>query len=134
MIKLSEKEHQQRVVRYCRANNIFVMGSGSGMYLKDWNTISLMKSLAIISDRGTPDLFIPIVRRNKESNYIEYAGLFIELKKDNGKPSEDQAKVIKYLEGQGYLARIIKGSENAINLIIDYVNGNSLEQEKYEKS
>lgn len=99
-----------------------VIGSASGVYFHgNFATINLLKSLAIISDKGTPDIFIPKVKKN-EMGFIISAGLFIELKKEGGVASEEQLTMIDKLQDEGYHAFIVEGSDMAIDIIKDYLN------------
>lgn len=78
--------------------------------------------MAIISEKGYPDLFIPKTKKDSNGN-LKCAGLFIELKKIGGKPSKEQLKMVQYLNNEGYFARIVEGAEDAIELINNYING-----------
>ena len=119
--KLTEEEEQKLVVKFCEQANIPIKGSASGIFIKgSIGIIKKLKSLHIIEPKGEPDFFIPIVKRNKEGN-IMYGGLFIEMKRIGGKASPEQLERINYYNHHGYMARIIEGHENAINLIQDYL-------------
>lgn len=106
------------------------MGSASGVYFKgNFAMINLLKSLAIISEKGTPDIFIPKVKKN-EMGFIVAAGLFIELKKVGGVASGEQLAMIDRLQDEGYYAFIVEGSDMAINIIKDYLDiGDNKQQE-----
>lgn len=66
--------------------------------------------------KGYPDIFLP-VRNNT------YNGLFIELKRvKGGVVSSEQKDFINFLNSQGYLAVICKGSKEAIKQIESYLN------------
>lgn len=66
--------------------------------------------------KGYPDIFLPY--RNKT-----YNGLFIELKRiKGGVVSPEQKDFISFLNSQGYLAVVCKGSKEAINTIQSYLN------------
>lgn len=66
--------------------------------------------------KGYPDIFLPV--RNKTHN-----GLFIELKRvKNGVVSPEQKDFISFLNSQGYLAIVCKGSQSAIETIESYLN------------
>lgn len=64
---------------------------------------------------GVPDMFLPVSRG-------KYHGLFIELKRvKGGRASVAQEAWIQELRKQGYRADIVKGSDAAVHLIIDYL-------------
>lgn len=66
--------------------------------------------------KGYPDIFLPY--RNKT-----YNGLFIELKRiKGGIVSPEQKDFISFLNSQGYLAVVCKGSQEAIEAIQTYLN------------
>lgn len=66
---------------------------------------------------GIPDIYIPCARGG-------YNGLFIELKrKQGGRVSEDQERVIKSLREQGYCAEVCRGWEEAAKTIERYMEG-----------
>lgn len=66
--------------------------------------------------KGYPDIFLPV--RNET-----YNGLFIELKRvKNGVVSPEQKDFISFLNSQGYLAVVCKGSQEAIEAIQTYLN------------
>ena len=64
---------------------------------------------------GVPDICLPVAR-----NGIH--GLYIELKRQKGgRTSPEQEQWIRWLDGQGYLAVVCKGWEEAANLIERYL-------------
>lgn len=66
--------------------------------------------------RGFPDLFMAVPRGDKH-------GLFIELKTETGRPTEEQKTWIKLLNNQGYKAVICKGYDAAKAAIESYLRG-----------
>lgn len=64
---------------------------------------------------GFPDLFLAYPNKN-------YAGLFIELKADGGKATQNQKEWIDRLNSRGYYAKVCVGFEEAINTILEYLN------------
>lgn len=119
-IRRIEEEHQKKVVSFCRKLGIPVWGSASGIYCETPQTFNKFKSLAIIADKGEPDLFIPVVK--KKDGVIIAGGLFIEMKKEGGKPSKEQLERVAYYNENGYVARIIEGANKAIETIQDYLS------------
>lgn len=66
--------------------------------------------------RGVPDVFMAVPRGDK-------LGLFIELKTEKGRPTEEQKTWIKLLNNQGYKAVICKGYDAAKTAIEEYLRG-----------
>lgn len=62
---------------------------------------------------GVPDLFLPVARGR-------YHGLFIEMKAQKGRLSENQANWLKDLRLQGYAAAVCYGAREAIDIITKY--------------
>jgi hypothetical protein len=63
---------------------------------------------------GIPDMFLPVARG-------DYHGLWIELKAEKGKLQENQKEWLANLNGQGYLAEVAYGWEEAKTIIIHYL-------------
>jgi hypothetical protein len=64
--------------------------------------------------KGIPDVMLPVARRG-------YHGLFIEIKRSGGKPSESQLMWKALLKEQGYLSLICIGAGDAIDKTSWYV-------------
>ena len=78
--------------------------------------------------KGFPDLFIPIPYALKKMDGsisgFKYGALFIELKRIQGsKITIDQEAWINFLNKQGYLAKVCKGAQEAMDLIEWYLGG-----------
>ena len=65
---------------------------------------------------GVPDLFLPAARG-------KYHGLFIELKAENGKPSDNQLWWFRELNGQSYFSAVCYDWLQAAELIQRYLRG-----------
>ncbi|GAB5081344.1 hypothetical protein Osc1_05170 [Hominimerdicola sp. 21CYCFAH17_S] len=65
---------------------------------------------------GVPDLFLPVPSGR-------YHGLFIELKAENGKTSDNQLWWRTELNGQGYFSSVCYGWLQASELIVSYLRG-----------
>tara|TARA_R110002051_G_scaffold323700_1_gene418175 strand:- start:2779 stop:3186 length:408 start_codon:yes stop_codon:yes gene_type:complete len=65
--------------------------------------------------KGVPDIFLPVVTH-------EFGGLFIEMKSEKGRPSEEQIEYLNMLTEAGYLCGICHSFEQARSLIMDYLN------------
>lgn len=63
---------------------------------------------------GVPDLMIPVAKG-------AYHGLFIEMKTKKGKVSEHQRHWLGVLNGQGYLAMVAYGAEEALAIFKKYM-------------
>lgn len=64
--------------------------------------------------RGTPDLMLAKPHRDR-------AGLFIEMKVGDNKPSDEQKAFIAYLEGAGYKCAVHWSADAAIKEIEEYL-------------
>lgn len=64
--------------------------------------------------RGVPDYLFP-VRKG------EHVGLAIELKADGGRASPEQREWIAHLQGQGWVAVVARGWEEAWGVVRDYL-------------
>lgn len=64
--------------------------------------------------KGVPDLFLPCPRKG-------YAGLFVEMKHKTNKPTPEQAWWLDRLTEQGYLAVACWESQEAIEVIAEYL-------------
>lgn len=62
---------------------------------------------------GVPDIFLPVARGG-------YHGLYIEMKYDHGKLSDDQIDWITALREQGYAAGVCRGWRKAAKIITNY--------------
>ena len=78
-----------------------------------------VKMRALGMTAGIADVFLPVARGG-------YLGLYIEMKRAKGVPSDlsdDQRDFLRFAAGQGYRAEWCKGWEAAKNLILDYLEG-----------
>jgi hypothetical protein len=64
--------------------------------------------------KGIPDLHLPVARDG-------YHSLYIEMKYDRNKPSEEQEEVLNGLAEEGNLAVACWSAEEAIQVIIEYL-------------
>lgn len=65
---------------------------------------------------GVPDVFLPYPNS-------EYAGLYIEMKTETGRPTENQKKWNEFLNSAGYKAVICRSFEQARETIVEYLEG-----------
>ena len=75
---------------------------------------------------GIPDLFLPVKK--------EYSGLYIELKKAGGVPSENQKWWLNNLSQQGYFCAVANDEEITMNIIECYLCGKIEKIIKYSKN
>ena len=62
---------------------------------------------------GIPDIFLPVARG-------KYHGLYIELKRTDGRATKGQLDMLAKLEAQGYRTAICYGFDAAKSTIIEY--------------
>lgn len=65
---------------------------------------------------GIPDLCLPVARSG-------FHGLYIEMKRQGGKVSQEQDRWLNSLDKQGYLTAVCYGWEAAAGVIKDYLDG-----------
>lgn len=114
----SEHGEQVAVMVWCQQNRdlepllewLFAIPNGGE---RNPATAGRLKAEGVKS--GVPDLMLPVPRRN-------YAGLFIEMKKHDGKLSKDQKdKWIPFLQGQFYCVTVCYGWEQAVDALKWYL-------------
>lgn len=66
--------------------------------------------------KGWPDIQLPVARE-------PYIGLFIELKTERGRTSDEQKKMLIALSGHGHFACVCRGADAAIDIIQKYLKG-----------
>jgi hypothetical protein len=76
---------------------------------------------------GTPDMFLAVSRTSK--TWGTRHGLWMELKKQGGKASDEQKAALLAFREQGYDAYLCIGYAQAQNCIMDYLNSGSANQE-----
>ena len=91
----------------------YIFGTLNGVPLKIHQAA---KAKRAGNKQGVPDIIFPY-------NNGKYPGLYIELKIPGGRVSKEQREYISFLKSQGYLADVRVGSVEAIDLIIDYLEG-----------
>jgi hypothetical protein len=74
------------------------------------------KAKATGMKKGYPDLHLPVAKGI-------YHGLYIELKTKKGRVTPDQNKWLQMLANQGYSCHVCRGSEAAIGVICQYLEG-----------
>lgn len=120
MVKISEHAEQVAIFEWVKLNtakypqleNLFAIPNGGK---RSARTGAMLKAEGVKA--GVPDLCLMYPCKG-------YHGLFVELKKRNGKPSDispAQQKWINKLNQGGYLAKVAYGAKEAVQIIIDYL-------------
>lgn len=140
---MSEAELQANIALYLKTNYpgvLFHSDFGSGIKLQPWQARA--QKIQNGGRRAWPDMFIAEPRTLKigetkfEDVEQDYAGLFIELKKEgtrlkkkNGEWAtshiEEQANVLETLRQKGYKAEFAVGIFEATDLIDEYLGDNN---------
>ena len=126
---MSEHIEQVEVVKWARDNEMVC--PELSMLFSTLNGIPLLgisgRLRAVIINRmkaegmkrGVPDLLFFVARKG-------YHGLVIEMKVNTNKPTEEQVSWLDKMHEQGYLAVACWGSEEAKQVIADYLDRNDL--------
>jgi hypothetical protein len=72
---------------------------------------------------GVPDIFLPAPKRDSTTKEITCAGLWLEMKAEKGKLQDNQKEWLYALNGQDYYATVAYSAEEAIKIIIEYLDG-----------
>lgn len=112
---MSEANLQANVVKYLKYQYPQVMYCASlgGQYQRYISQRNKAKSTGYV--KGFPDLGVYEAKGG-------YHGLFIEIKQKGGYPTKDQKYWIEQLNKKGYYACCVKGLDNIIQVIDDYMN------------
>ena len=116
-MKQEEYKLQKAVCQYLDLNNVLYCGSMGGQYQVHFS--QRIKAKATGYKSGFPDLFIYEISKIEDTLY---AGLAIELKTKQGRPTHNQIEWINKLQKKGYYACICKGLDEALETIDLYIN------------
>ena len=114
---IAEAAHQENIMQWAQYNLgkypelamlFHIPNGGSRNKLEAYN----LKRQGVKA--GVPDLCLPVPRG-------KYNGLYIELKKENGRASTDQRWWGEQLQSQGYYWQICYGWEAAVKTIEEYL-------------
>ena len=111
-ISLSEFAIQKQIIGYLNIKKILYFAIPNGE-LRTKATGAKLKKMGV--KRGIPDIFIPMP-------CCEDAGLWLEVKSINGKPTVFQRIWMNDLIEQGYAVHIVKSLNEAIECIEKYFN------------
>ena len=113
-MKYKESELQRACLKYFKLKypNILIFAIPNGGK-RDIVTASIMKREGVV--RGIPDLFIAYPNG-------KYAGMFVELKVGNNKPTKHQKEIMKMLENTGYCVSVCYTINEFIYKVNSYVN------------
>ena len=123
MPKISEHQHQVAVMNYWGKRYpkyyacLFAIPNGvkyAGNKMQRARTMNFMKAEGFLP--GVSDLFLMVAK-------CGYNGLFIEMKAEKGKLSVPQQEHIDRAREQGYMAEVCYGSDQAIELLDNYMSG-----------
>ena len=109
----TEAEEQIRLINYLKFKSIpfYAIPNGGSRNAREAKNL---KAQGVVA--GVPDIMIPVPTKR-------YAGLFVELKrKKGGVLSEKQKRFIDYLDYAGYKTAVAKGSEEAKQIIEEYLS------------
>ncbi len=113
----AEDDHQATVIAWSRLNErkfpalrwLFHVPNGGKRNARE---AARLQTQGVIA--GVADLFLPYPSR-------EYHGLFIELKAEGGKLTDNQRAFLQAMVSRGYCAQVAVGSKAAIDLIEWYL-------------
>ena len=96
-------------------------GGGGGR----WSIAKRMKDEGV--KKGVPDVFLPVPMTYVSEGQVTdmKAGLWIEMKAGKNKPSDEQNWWIEQLEDMGYRVEVCYSSQEAIDVINEYLDLNS---------
>lgn len=122
---MTETEHQILVM--CWAKKISLAGraeldllfhipNGGGRSKRE---AGILKAMGVKA--GVSDLFLPVMKRDGGGEIK--GGLWIEMKCDGGRASEEQLKWIYAMRSMGYEAKVCTGWQEAVETIKGYLGG-----------
>ena len=124
-LKATEHEEQAAFVDWLRWNKIPAFAIPNGAMLGGRNKYALLNKLKAEGlEPGVPDVFIA-----RSGNYPSiggmihgaFHGLFIEMKSETGKVSEDQAKWYRILTVEGYAVSLARSADEAKRITRKYL-------------
>lgn len=118
-MSVSEHDEQVRVIQWFEAHyrDLYplLMAYPSGFVAGGKNKFGLINKMKKEGWRkGVPDLFLALPS-------VDCGGLWIEMKAEKGKASQEQLEYLERLSGVGYEAHLCKGADAAIHVISEYM-------------
>ena len=114
-VKSSEDDHQEAIIKWFdysfknHCGRLFAIPNGGKRSI---TTAKRLKRTGV--RRGVPDLFLPVPLK-------DWCGLFVEMKKEKGRPTPEQLDWIDYLNTMGYCAVVCRGFDEAREAITRYM-------------
>lgn len=115
MRKISEHEHQKNLISWFDLNHkelrgrLFAIPNGGQRHVR---VAQKLKSEGV--RRGVPDLFLPVPIGNQH-------GLFIEMKAEKGRLTDEQTDWVGFLRSQYYCTIVCRGFDEAVIAINSYL-------------
>lgn len=124
---MTETQHQTTLIKWTQQPSIRQQYPELALLFHVPNERSDKVQAAILKKmgvrRGVPDLFLPVPSG-------QYHGLFIEMKTEKGKASDDQLWWIDHLKANGYTCSVCYGWKHATEVLEWYLNlSNQINQE-----
>ena len=125
---MSDANLQSNVVKYLKLQypEVIYCASLGGQYQQHISQRNKAKATGYV--KGFPDLGI------YEPNKQGYCGLFIEIKQKGGYPTKEQKDWIEKLNKRGYYACCVRGLDNIIDVIDNYMNNTIGDEESKSKA
>lgn len=117
---MTEFDHQKYVFAWSRQPSIRAQYPDLSLLFHIKNeTTGGAKQVAIDKEggvkKGVPDLFLPVP-------VLQFHGLFIEMKKEGGRVSDDQFWWLEHLKVNGYACAVCYGWKQAVEVLTWYLN------------
>ena len=115
LLKLTEEAEQTALVLWFERQ--FPKHAKLMVHIPNGQNVGLVRGYRLKKSglrKGFPDLALLVPRG-------AYAGLFIEFKTKKGRPTAEQREYVEALKGQGYMATVCYGFEEARSFIESYM-------------
>lgn len=94
-------------------NGAYLAGANVGQRVRQWQRLQSEGAL-----QGVPDLFIAKASTNPDEFYN---GIFIEMKSQTGRLSEEQSRLHTKLKSKGYTVHVINSFEKFVEVVKYYM-------------
>lgn len=134
----SGTEHGEQTALFCWINNEFKARTEASALLNmafaipngGERTASVGASLKAEGvKKGVPDVCLPVPMMIGTSSFVQYNGLYIEMKRATGTWSDvkpEQTAYLNFLAKQGYAVAVCFGWQQAKQCLIDYISGKKI--------